>query len=200
MGQPTRFQCRYSLAFALHVVLWSLATWAGGLAGFETHAATPPAASREYEVKAAALYNVMAFTEWPESAFTSSDAPLVIVVFGRGPIAGVIAELLKNESWRNRRLVLQRNPSPGDAKSAQVVFVSRTEQARWPFLRSQFAGRPILTVGDAEDFARQAGVVQLTIEHNKLHLAVNLNAARAAHLQISSKVLRLAEVIGAERK
>jgi hypothetical protein len=64
-------------------------------------------------------------------------------------------------------------------------------------MRGQFAGRPILTVGDGDDFAAQGGAVQLSIERGKLHLTVNLAAARAARLQISPKVLALAEVIGA---
>lgn len=161
-------------------------------------AAPPPVATGEYEVKAAALYNIIAFTDWPESAFASADAPLVIAVFGRGsPITGIIADLMQKESWRGRRFALQRNPTPAEARAAHVVFVARTEETRWPFLRSQFAGRPVLTVGDADDFAEQAGIVQLGIVRNKLHLTVNLAAARAAKLQISSKVLRLAEVIGA---
>jgi hypothetical protein len=107
----------------------------------------------------------------------------------------VIAELIQNESWRGRRLVLQRNPTVTEAKSAHVVFVSRTEQARWPFLRTQLAGRSILTVSDGDDFARQAGMVQFAIDRNKLRLTVNVAAAKAAHVQISSQVLQLASVV-----
>jgi hypothetical protein len=188
MGHPTSSLRRPILACVLCALVGSVVSIA---------AAAPPSASREYEVKAAALYNIIAFTEWPESAFASADAPLMIAVFGRGPIAGVIADLIPKESWHGRKLALRSNPPVADATTCHVVFVSRTEQTRWDFMRGQFAGRPILTVGDGDDFAAQGGAVQLSIERGKLHLTVNLAAARAARLQISPKVLALAEVIGA---
>ena len=61
---------------------------------------------------------------------------------------------------------------------------------------SLFQGRPILTVGVEEGFAQQGGVVQFAVDRNKLRLVVNLRSARANGITISSKVLRLAEVIG----
>lgn len=195
MGQSTRAKCRPPLALALQALVWGLAIWAGvATAPLGLVAASAPT-SHEYEVKAAALYNIISFVEWPDSAFASPEAPLVIAVYGRGPIAGVLADLIRNETWKGRKLMLQNNPTPNEAKSAQVVFVSRTEETRWPFLHEQFDGRAILTVSDAENFATEAGMVQFSIERNKLHLTVNLKTLRAVRLQLNSAVLRLATVI-----
>ena len=41
--------------------------------------------SREYDVKAAFLYNFITITEWPEEAFTTPESPYVIGVVGYDP-------------------------------------------------------------------------------------------------------------------
>jgi hypothetical protein len=52
-------------------------------------------------------------------------------------------------------------------------------------------------VGDSEKFARQGGVIGFVKKDGKVRLEVNLNAARKARLEISSKLLAVAdEVIG----
>jgi hypothetical protein len=49
----------------------------------------------------------------------------------------------------------------------------------------------VLTVSDAEGFASQGGVIGLFLEDNRVRFEVDLTAAQAAGLQISSKLLRL---------
>jgi hypothetical protein len=55
-------------------------------------------------------------------------------------------------------------------------------------------GRSILTVGDTEGFAQSGGIIRFVTENNRIRFRINVDAAEAAHLTISSKLLRLAEV------
>jgi len=55
--------------------------------------------------------------------------------------------------------------------------------------------RHVLLVSDVEDFARRGGMVQFTLRDNKLKLVVNLPAVRDAGLKLSSKLLRMAEIV-----
>ncbi len=153
--------------------------------------------SREHEIKAAALYNIIAFTDWPSTAFATPETPLVIGVLGRGPVATLLGGMVENETWHGRKVVLQNFATPADIQSCHVVFIVGSERGGWPSMRNLFQGRPILTVADEEGFAQQGGVVQFSVDRNKLRLVVNLRSARANGITISSKVLRLAEVIGA---
>jgi hypothetical protein len=155
----------------------------------------PAAPLREPEIKAAALYNIIAFTGWPDTSFASPDAPLIVGVLGQGPVTGLLGDLVTSESWHGRRVLLRNFSSAAEARSCHVLYVARSEHSRWRALSSQFARLPILTVADADNFARQGGIVQIGIERNKLRLTVNLGAARTSGVAISSKVLRLAEVI-----
>jgi hypothetical protein len=154
------------------------------------------ATSRGAQAKAAALSNVIAFTEWPKTAFATMDAPLVLGVFGEGPVADLLDQYLANEEWLGRRITLRRVNSSSDARSCHAIFVAASEFARWNTIAREIIGRPILTVGDADGFANREGIVEFGIEHDKVKLRVNLSAARDAGLTLSSKLLRIAQIVG----
>jgi hypothetical protein len=57
-------------------------------------------------------------------------------------------------------------------------------------------GKSILTVGETEMFTRQGGIINFITVDNKVRYEINLDAARRADLDISSKLLRLAKIVG----
>jgi len=59
---------------------------------------------------------------------------------------------------------------------------------------------PILTVGEADQFAKNGGAIGFCTEDNKIRFEVNLDAAGKAGLRISAKLLALAKtVLGAPK-
>jgi hypothetical protein len=191
--QPSAADPRLSAGGLGKIVVLSLL-----LAAVPMHAAVSGVS--EYEVKTAALFNILSFVEWPSASFDSADDPLVIGVLGRGPVSDLLEKQAALEQWQNRPIMVKRYATPAEVKDCHVLYVDRSSHERWPSIRSLFTGRPILTVSDAEKFAREFGIVQLDIERNKLRLVVNIGAARISGVKISSKVLRLAEVIGEQNE
>jgi len=53
---------------------------------------------------------------------------------------------------------------------------------------ARLKGRSILTVGDIDGFAKQGGMIRFITEKNKVRFRINLEAAKAAKLTISSKL------------
>jgi hypothetical protein len=62
-------------------------------------------------------------------------------------------------------------------------------------LLQQAKTQHILLVSDAENFAAQGGMIQFSLRDNKLKLVVNLNSVKQANLKLSSKLLRMAEIL-----
>jgi preprotein translocase subunit Sec61beta len=62
----------------------------------------------------------------------------------------------------------------------------------------ELKGRDILTVGENANFIRLGGMIRFTEENRKIALQINPDAAMAADLVISSKLLRLAEIVSAK--
>jgi hypothetical protein len=50
-------------------------------------------------------------------------------------------------------------------------------------------------VSDADRFAERGGMIRFVTDRNRIRLQLNLTAAEAAHLTISSKLLRVAEIV-----
>lgn len=189
--EPLPFQLRAPTP-AVRLIL-PLLGWLGILTG--ASAAVPGTGARDFEVKAAALYNIISFTEWPAAAFPTHDAPLVIGVLGQDAVAEVIEPLVRGETWQRRGIVVRQFHGPMNLDDCHVLWVAQPALDRWPHLHSQLASQPVLTISDAARFARNGGVIQLAIERNRLQIIVNLGASRERGISISAKVLRLARVL-----
>ncbi|MGH7946788.1 MAG: YfiR family protein [Opitutaceae bacterium] len=181
-------------SFIHFLCAWPAAVFLAAATAQRVPAATNP--SREQPARAAAILNVIAFTEWPAGAFAADDSPLVIGVLGQEPLVALLDDFLGNEIWHGRKIALRRLTSVAEARSCHVVYIAQSEHARWPAIAGQFATLAILTVSYAENFAQHGGTVQLEMERNAVRPIVNLDVARRSGVTISSKLLRLARVIG----
>lgn len=150
---------------------------------------------KEHEVKAAFLYNFAKFVTWPDNAFTSPEAPLVIAVLGKDPFGQVLENTLRAKKIGAREIHIERYASIAAIRSPHVLFVANSELATLPEIVNACRGKPILLVGDMEDFAQKGGVVNFYIETSKIRFAISIEAARKAQLQISSQLLKLAKVL-----
>ncbi len=149
----------------------------------------------EYQVKAAFLFNFTLFTDWPQAAFADPAAPLSICILGDDPFGSFLDDTVRGERIAGRDLVVRRYRDAGDTAGCQVVFVSRSESRQLGHVLASLAGRSILTVSDIADFAQRGGMICLAEQDQHLRLRINLDAAQAAGLTISAKVLRIAEVV-----
>lgn len=154
-------------------------------------------AVKEYDLKAAFLYHLAQFVDWPSEAYPAADTPLVIGVLGQDPFGKALDEIIQNEVVKNRKLIVQRYRRLEEIKLCHVLFISHSEDSRLAEILAALQGRAILTVGDSDGFARRGGMVRFLTDKGKLKLRINLDSARAANLTISSKLLRASEVIGA---
>jgi hypothetical protein len=154
--------------------------------------------SSEYKLEAAYLCRFVDFVAWPSDAFTSPDSPLVIGVLGHDPFGKVLENLTQGQTSRGHPLVVRRFGGLKDVQHCQVLYVSSDETGDLGKILRALDGRPILTVSDVRDFAERGGMIRFFTERNKLRFRVNLQAAKARQLSISSRLLQLAEVIKGE--
>jgi hypothetical protein len=168
-----------------------VARWCLVLSSSLLHAQVPD----EYQVKAAFLLNLAQFVAWPAEAFTGPEMPFVIGVLGRDPFKQVLDERVRNESVGNRRVVVRRLDRIQDLRVCHILFVATSEADCLPDILSRLTGQPILTVSELDGFVQSGGMVRLYTDHGKVRLRINNEAARSSHLVVSSKVLRLAEVV-----
>jgi len=173
---------------AIACAFWLALTIASSLA-----AAFP----QEYQVKAIFLFNFTQFVDWPLAS--DAAAPIAICILGEDPFGNYLDEALRGERVDNRALVVRRHRRTEDLDACQVLFISQSESGRLDAALASVKNTAVLTVSDARDFTERGGMVAFVAEDNHVRLRINVAAARAAGITISSKLLRVAEIIGESR-
>jgi YfiR/HmsC-like len=154
------------------------------------------AAPTPAEVEAVFLFNFSQFVDWPAQAFSDPGSPIVIGVLGDDPFGAALDEVVRGEVVKGRALVVRRFRSIEELTDCHILFISRSERTRIEPILNVLKGRSVLTVSDLEGFAQDGGVICFVLMENKIRLRVNLEAAKAAGLILSSKLLRPAAIVG----
>ena len=154
----------------------------------------------EYQVKAVFLFNFVQFVDWPPSATQDSQPPLpppplLIGILGDDPFGTFLDEIVRGERLGARSIQVRRYRRIADIEECNILFISRSENERVAEILSAVKNRPVLTVSDGDGFASQGGIIQFFTDKNRIRIRINLDAAQAANLTISSKLLRVAEVV-----
>ena len=148
--------------------------------------------AREYQVKAAFLFNFGQFVEWPPSSFTATNTPFVIGILGSDPFGSFIDETVAGEKVSGHPIIVQRYTDVKEIRNCHVLFINQPYSSE---IANFLNNRSILTVSDENDFAKNGGMIRFSTQKNKIRLQINPSAAKAAKLTISSKLLRLAEIV-----
>jgi uncharacterized protein DUF4154 len=155
--------------------------------------------TREYKVKAGFLFNFTKFVEWPTDALASADSPLVIGVFADDPAAGVLVHALENKTASGRPITLKLLAADTPPFGCQMFFLGRAKEERLAGLVAQTRGRPILTVGEVDQFAQRGGIINLVRKDDSFRFEVNLEAAEKARLKISASLASMATIVKAQK-
>lgn len=151
----------------------------------------PPAPLTESQAKAAFVLNFARFVEWPATAFASRESPVQACVLNRDAIVAALAAL-EGRPVQGRALKVRRATTPDELRDCHVAFLGDTDERRLvPALRA-LAGRPVLTVGDAERFIDAGGAIGLVVADERLQFEINRAQLEQAQLRASANLLRLA--------
>ena len=152
-------------------------------------AATAP----ENDLKAAFLYNFTKFVEWPTNAFTSTNAPIRFAVFADEEFGARLKLLLNEKKAHGRSFEVQTINNAQEAKNFHIVFVPGAESRRAVPVLEATNKRPVLTIGESDQFLELGGIISLFFAESQLAFEVNPQSAEKAGLEISSHLLRLAK-------
>jgi hypothetical protein len=152
------------------------------------HAAVDP--TSDTVVKAAFLYNFAKFAEWPVST-----RPLTMCIVGDTLVANWLVETVKDKRLDGRALEVRSIGGDAPMVGCDVLFIAAAETRRAAAVLQSLRTLPILTVSDFPGFARASGVIELVVEGDRIHFAINTDAANRAGVRLSSRLLGLARIV-----
>jgi len=157
-------------------------------------------ASLEYPVKAAFLLNFAKFTEWPADSSQAVAGTVSICVLGRDPFGDSLDRIVAGRTAGGRPIEVRRYSEPAGIETCHVLFVTSAELARSPGVLVKLRDKPVLTVGESDDFVRRGGAIRFFVESNRARFEVSLSATAAAGLTLSSKLLGVARVVDSSQE
>lgn len=156
--------------------------------------ATEPV-SKEYQLKAAFLYNFTKFVEWPTNRLVVKDEPIVIGVLGNNPFGKELAKAVEGRTQNGHPFLVSNLTAASEAKTVHLLFVPRGQETAFEEQGVAALAAGVLTVGESEAFARLGGIISFTTEADKIRFEINLDEAEQNGLKISSKLLQLAKAV-----
>jgi ribosome-associated protein YbcJ (S4-like RNA binding protein) len=170
--------------------LWGCCFFAGLTPGL----AQDPVA-KEYQIKAAYLYNFAKFVEWPAPAFTNNESPLVIGVFGPNPFGDELIAIAKDHKINGRSIVIKHVATLAEARGVHLMFFGDTEDGHIAGTLAALKENGVLTVGESEKFIASGGMISFVLEENRVRFEINAAAAERQGMKISAQLLKLAKTV-----
>jgi hypothetical protein len=193
----------YIFAVVLLVLLMEPQAWAAD-----------STASREYQIKAAFLYNFLMFVDWPPGKMADGNEPIIIGIIGKDQFENAF-EPVKNKLVNNKKVIVKRFKPFEELKKSDkakydqeieairkchLLYICRSEETLLKEILNLIEGQGVLTVTSMDKFIESgSGVINFVMEEDKVRFEINLTAAKQAKIKIRSQLLRLAKkVIGGD--
>lgn len=150
----------------------------------------------EYQIKAAFIYNFLQFVEWPPEALPETNSPVIVTILGDDPFGRALDTVFANKLIAGHPVKVDRIKNFGPNHPCHVLFVSNSERDRVTQILAMIGDRSIFSISDIEGFANRGGILDFVTEQKKFRFEINVAATKRARLQVSSKLLRLARIVG----
>jgi len=144
----------------------------------------------EAQVKAAFIINFAKFIEWPNLTNTNFR---ICVLSKTDTTLQELRRMAENKSIDGHPVEVPTVSGAADLSNCEMLFLPRSQQKdSTEFIHSS---APVLTIGESTGFVEEGGMLNLVTDNDHIRLQVNPDAAQAAGLKISSRLLAIAQVV-----
>lgn len=157
-----------------------------------------PVSTREYQLKAVFILHFTQFVEWPDS-LAQTDSSVIIGILGNDHFGPYLEEAVKGETVKGRPIRVERFRNAESAQGCHILFISGSENQNLKKTLDALKNSHVLTIGESQEFSQSGGMIRFATEHSKIRLKINLNAVQGAKLTVSSKLLKLADIVTSEK-
>lgn len=148
-------------------------------------------AATEAELRAAVIYNIARFVQWPPGK--SANGHFNICTVGANPITEALAAL-EGKPLSGLPSTIRAVRRDHDLAGCHVLYITTEESVRLSAISQLLASghEATLTISDAPSFLALGGMVQLVVVEDRQRFRINQELAEKANLSINAKLLQLA--------
>lgn len=146
----------------------------------------------ENEVKAAVVYHLSLFADWPSGA--PRDKAFTLCVLTDDDNMAEALGKLSGKTVKGVTLQVQRKRAAADLSGCRMLYLGKMSEAARERALAQVAGQPVLSVANGGAAAGTA-IVTIGVAGERVYFDVDLPAAQRVGLRLDAKLLRLARTV-----
>lgn len=150
-------------------------------------------------VKAAYLFKLPSYVDWPAQRFERPDSELIVGVLGADDVAEALATLTGDRTVNGRRIVVRRLRLDDELAGLHVLFFGEPARERADRIARDAAAQNILTVTDFQAGALDS-VIEFVTANGKVRFEVSLDTADSNGLRLHAGLLNVAAQVHGPRQ
>ncbi|MDM8525684.1 YfiR family protein [Desulfococcaceae bacterium HSG8] len=148
----------------------------------------------ENEIKAALIFKFPVYVRWPDSVMNDKTGNFECCVLGNDPVSSLLTQF-NGKKMMEQTIRIRQLSNIREIDDCHMLFISSPEKKNLLMIFKAIKGKPILTVGHMKKFTQNGGIINFIRQEDSVRFEINPKAAEQAGLKISSKLLRLAEIV-----
>ena len=146
--------------------------------------------AREYDLKAALLYQFSRFISWPNEAFQEQEN-FNVCVMGEDPFGNRL-EGLKKRKYHEYQIKVKYPSNKQEAVSCHILYMANPDCSLCREIKE-----PILLVSSQSGFVDKGGEIEFVQEQGRIRFSINAEAIKVKNLKASAKLFEVAaRVVG----
>lgn len=148
-------------------------------------------------VKAGYLSSFARYVTWPTNTLAGRDGSWHIGVLESDPLVAILEktvkrlEMVPHEDPTNERraFMVHSGRTLEEMPPCHMLFIGFKDADKRRALLERLSKTPVLTIGDADGFLKEGGIIRFRIVKDALRIEVNNDQARSSGLTLNSGML-----------
>lgn len=151
--------------------------------------------AREYQLKAAYLFNFARFVSWPDKAFENQSDALNLCIIGNNPFNSILSKLesKKIDSHPLKVYYLEEADQSSLQRCHLAYYTDTTQSLKTEAWQSSLDNT--VSISDEEGFALTGGEIEFVLKGNRLNFIINNSSMKKKGIQPRASLLELAAYI-----
>jgi YfiR/HmsC-like len=149
----------------------------------------------EYEIRAAIIFNLTKFVDWPGWKAADSSGTFTLCELGTDAVSVDLEKAFRGKTILGKPAILRRIKRTDATRPCHILYVAASERKPFEEMAPTLERDAVLTVGYEDWFTSEGGVVSLPMIDDRIRIQINHSNAQHSGIAISSKLLRIASVV-----
>lgn len=149
--------------------------------------------STENKVKAAIVYNLARFSEWPVKSTQRDPSAFSVCVIAQDAMHEALMALGGKKISKKSIRIVPLPSHKSNASSCNILYISGNNEHNFDL--DELAENGILTIGETEAFLPAGGGMTILRSNNTLGFSISRTTMLRANIKPSSRILKLANEV-----